>query len=786
MATTPNQNSLEQDLIDLLNRRRGIEEASLDDARDLANFLQTQTRELKSQLAEKNSIRSVSRDIVKIATQSFNIQDKELGTTKGLKDLAKQRLALEQNILTLTTLKNKVYEGDAKSQFEINQAIKEQIKSATKLKQEIQQIEDLSNSISKNFGVKTFGALSDITKSIPGLKRFSEPFDKAAEAARKVGTQNAINKKDLAASLEANGKGLTREKITQLGLEKELGNLTGSAAAKKIKFLGLEAKSQSTLLAGTKSLGSSLAKAFGPAYIIYELVQAFMQLDNLAGDTAKSMGISYGEATQLNIQFNEMANSSNNIFITTKGINESFNQINSALGTNADLSEELLVTQTQLTKQAFYSAEAATQISKLSLATGKPAKEIVTSFLGQAKALNLVNNTAINGKQLLESISKTSKGTLATFAAQPGKLAEAAYQAKKVGLELESMKGIQDSLLNIESSIAAEFEAEVLTGKQMNLERARYYALTNNIAGLSQELGKQGIDQAKFAGMNVLQQESVAQAMGLSRDQLGGMLLDQAALSKLTGGDTEENRKKLALLKEQGFSTQAIAELGQEEFDRQLNSASMQDKFNTSVEKLKEIFVGVMASLMPIFDIFSSIFQIIGPIVNIIMKGLMPSIRLIAAILTPILEGLQWLFTLGKSGFEGTKASFSNFGQSLGNSIPGEILKSTGAGSSMGGVGEWMGINEVQDGIAPSSKGPFTITDKYGATAITSVGDGLAVSPNIRTQPAPQQSSLLIDYEKLGAYVAQAVSKVTVQTNLDGVNVSRGLQTPMGIATRKV
>jgi hypothetical protein len=786
MATTPNQNSLEQDLIDLLNRRRGIEEASLDDARDLANFLQTQTRELKSQLAEKNSIRSVSRDIVKIATQAFNIQDKELGTLKGIKDLSKQQQLLEQSILTLSSLKNKVYEGDAKSQFEINQAIKEQIKSATKLKQEIQQIEDLSNSISKNFGVKTFGALSDVTKSIPGLKRFSEPFDKAAEAARKVGTQNAINKQDLAASLEANGKGLTREKITQLGLEKELGNLTGSAAAKKIKFLGLEAKSQSTLLAGTKSLGSSLSKAFGPAYIIYELVQAFMQLDNLAGDTAKSMGISYGEATQLNIQFNEMANSSNNIFVTTKGINESYNQINSALGTNANLSEELLVTQTQLTKQAFYSVEAATQISKLSLATGKPAKEIVTSFLGQAKALNLVNKTAINEKQLVEGISKTSKGILATFAAQPDKLIEAAYQAKKVGLELNEIKGIQDSLLNIESSIAAEFEAEVLTGQQMNLERARYYALTNNIAGLSQELTKQGIDQAKFAGMNVLQQESVAQAMGLSRDQLGGMLLDQAALSKLTKGDAEENRKKLAMLKEQGFSTQAIAELGQEEFDRQLNSASMQDKFNASVEKLKEIFVGVMASLMPIFDVFSSIFQIVGPIVNILMKGLMPAIRLIAAVLTPILEGLQWLFTLGKSGFEGTKASFSNFGKSLGDTIPGEILKATGAGSSMGGVGEWMGMNEVQDGIAPPGTGPFSITDRNGNTTITAANDGLAVSPNIRTQSAPQQSSPLIDYEKLGAYVAQAVSKVTVQTNLDGVNVSRGLQTPMGITTRKV
>jgi hypothetical protein len=778
MATTPNQNALEQDLIDLLNRRRGIEEASLDDARDLANFLQAQTREIKFQITEKTSLRSVSRDIVKIATQAFNIQDKELGTIKGLKDLAKQRLALEQNILTLTTLKNKVYEGDARMQFEINRAIKEQIKSATKLSQEIEKIEKLSNSVANNFGVKTFGAITDITQAIPGLRKFSEPFEKASEAARKQALQNQD-----AFALKT-GTGLTKEKIKQLGLEKQLGGLAGTAAAAKAKSLGIEIKSQSTLLTGVKSLGSSISKAFAPVAIIVELIQAFIKLDNLAGDTAKSMGISYSEATQLNTEFSGMANRSNNIFVTTKGINESFNQINAALGTNGQLSEELLVTQTELVKQAFYSVEAATQISKLSLATGKPAKEITTEFLGQAKALNLVNNTAINEKTLIESIAKTSKGLLATFAAQPKKLIESAYAAKKIGLELESIQGIQDSLLNIESSIAAEFEAEVITGKQLNLERARYYALTNNIAGLAQELTNQNVTQASFSKMNVLQQEAVAKAMGLSRDQLGGMLLESAALSKLTGGDTEENRKKLALLKEQGFSTQAIAELGQGELDRQMASASIQDKFNASVEKLKEIFVGVMSALMPIFDVFSEIFKAIGPIVNILMKGLMPAVRAISLVLTPIMETLQFILTLGKSGFKGTEDAFKNYGASLGNTLPGEILKATGAGSSMGGVGKWMGMNEVQDGIAPPSNGPFTITDSYGATSITAQGDGLAVSPNINNSPNPQSPS--IDYEKLGTHIAQAISKVTVQTNIDGVNVSRLLQTPMGITTRKI
>jgi hypothetical protein len=100
--------------------------------------------------------------------------------------------------------------------------------------------------------------------------------------------------------------------------------------------------------------------------------------------------------------------------------------------------------------------------------------------------------------------------------------------------------------------------------------------------------------------------------------------------------------------------------------------------------------------------------------------------------------------------------------------------------------------SRVEDGIAPSSKGPFTITDKFGATSITTTGDGLAVSPNIQQTPlikspqqtVVQQSPPTIDYDKM----AQALSKVQVQTNIDGVQVSNQIfnKPSAGIAMRKI
>ena len=59
--------------------------------------------------------------------------------------------------------------------------------------------------------------------------------------------------------------------------------------------------------------------------------------------------------------------------------------------------------------------------------------------------------------------------------------------------------------------------------------------------------------------------------------------------------------------------------------------------------------------------------------------------------------------------------------------VPGAIL------GFMAGAGVGVGIQSVADGTAPSSKGPFTITDSYGATAVTAAGDNVVVSPNVNS-----------------------------------------------------
>ena len=515
----------------------------------------------------------------------------------------------------------------------------------------------------------------------------------------------------------------------------------------------------------TKQVGSNLSESLSKTNLMQAgallLVEAFFKLDSMIGDTAKNMGISYQSAAQLNSQFVNIANNSGELFVTTKGISESFNQINQALGTNGEISADILVTQTQLVKQAGYSVEAATMLSKLSLATGKPTKEIASNFLGQVKALNLVNGTAVNEKQLLEDIASVSKDTLATFASQPGKLAEAAYEARKLGLDLEKLKGTQSALLDIESSIASEFEAEVLTGKQLNLERARYFALTNDYAGLAKELGKQDITRDSFGKMNVLQQEATAKALGMSAETMGGMLMDQEAMSKLSGIDGANAKEKFNNLVKQVGMEEAKKRLGDETLANQMASTSMQDKFAASIEKLKEVFVSLVDPLMPVLDVFSSIFSIIG----LIMKAI-----------NPLLQGFNFLVAAATD-------LLTVFGSGAsGSRIDAAAMKLHESVTSDEELAQEK-MQPVSDAVTTTG-GPFKITNGFGQTAITAAGDGVAVSPNIRQASSIPQSSQSIDYDKM----AQALSKVQVNTNIDGVKVSNQLfnKPSAGIAIRKI
>jgi hypothetical protein len=368
----------------------------------------------------------------------------------------------------------------------------------------------------------------------------------------------------------------------------------------------------------------------------------------------------------------------------------------------------------------------------------------------------------------MREVYSTSTAIAASMGNNTAEITKAVTKAKDLGLSLQEVDNIASSLLDVEQSISKEFEYEVISGKQINLEAARYYALTNQTAKLTEEIGKNQAIVNSFASGNRIEQEAAAAALGMNRDQLAEMYMAQQRQAGLTDEQIAKNMHMA---------------------EGDIKRLTAQESINTAISKMTELLAGPAEFLSSILSTAWALYPIMAGIGAIMTLQLVKGAADLAIGLGAAIPKLAVMLGL-ESGIAAAK-------------ISGAIAATLGLGAIaiIGGIAAGVmamksntaSAQNVDDGIAPSSKGPFTITDKFGATAITATGDSLAVSPNIQQTPAirtpqqatvVQQSSPAIDYDKM----AQALSKVKVNTNIDGVKVSNELfnKPSAAMAVRKI
>ena len=386
------------------------------------------------------------------------------------------------------------------------------------------------------------------------------------------------------------------------------------------------------LKAGIGSLGKSMMKNLTDPlalakFIGDQLIDAIKGVDSGAGDLAKNLNMSYNEALTTRKEFARQANESGNVFVTTKGIQETQMAINNALGTSVVLAGENAIAFTEMRDMAGFTNEELIGINNISLATGKSMNDITGEFMAQAKMSAIQNGVLLNEKSLLKDIGKVSAATTLSFAKNPKLIGEAVATAKALGMEMSKVEGIADSLLDFESSIENELQAELLLGKNINLEKARQAALNNDLATVAKEISEQAGSAAEFTAMNRIRQDALAKSVGMNRDTLAETLFVQEQLAGATGDEAKEKEKLLnARIKEVGLA-QATAELEKDGIEGLREQNSQAEKFEAIMMKIKDVFVQLVTPIM----------EMISPIIDL----LVPAIEMISFLITPILEGFN-------------------------------------------------------------------------------------------------------------------------------------------------
>ena len=351
------------------------------------------------------------------------------------------------------------------------------------------------------------------------------------------------------------------------------------------------------------------------------------------------MNITYEQALNLRGEFTEIANLSGDIAITTRGLQESYMAIGQNIGAQVDMGKANLELMTKLREQAGLSNETLVEMNKYAAATGQEVEKATTGFMGGAKAIAMQAGKALNIKQLMVETSKVSNAIKLSIKGGAQALGEAAAKAKLVGMNLEQADKAADSLLNFEESITAELEAELLTGKDLNLERARLAALNNDYATVSQEIARNVGSAAEFSNMNRLQQEAIAKSVGMQRDELANVLVEQEALNTLGRKLTDEEQAAYEFAKEKYGAKKAAEMLGKGELENMMKQQSMQERFNQSIEKLKEIFISIAEPILKMLDPLVSVITDILPLINIILQPTMVGLKAIGALISTMIKG---------------------------------------------------------------------------------------------------------------------------------------------------
>ena len=508
---------------------------------------------------------------------------------------------------------------------------------------------------------------------------------------------------------------VTREVQERIKLEQQINNIKSEQLEKeKISFA---------------NINSFFSKWLGFELTLASIGTLLFKADESTTKLANNLGLSRKAAQGIRNEFSAFVRSSKDVGLTTEKLIEAQLGLSQELGIAFKFSNEELQTFNTLTKVMGVSNGAAAKLNLIAKASGTEYKNIQSNILKGAIATKNQLGVAIDNKEIFEEIGKLSAGILVKFQNNPAALGAAVVEAKKLGLSLEQVNAIGESLLNWESSIENELKAELLTNRELNVERARAAALTGDQATLMREVAAQAGTLEDFTKLNVIAQGALAGAFGMTGDQMAEMLMKQELINQYGDEAAKLNKQQAEEFKKSGLSLDDYLK-------KQGAQVALQEQFNNSIDKLKELLVSVMqgpfgaliegiSTLLSNSFILYTTFAAIATLLTVNMAAALASNIVKAGVLLGITRA-QALAEKQAAIGAGATAAFSGPMAALTGGIAG-ILALTGIVAAINGA-----VSNADDMIQPgygkrvlfSPEGSIAFNDKDTIVAGTNLKQG--------------------------------------------------------------
>ena len=287
-------------------------------------------------------------------------------------------------------------------------------------------------------------------------------------------------------------------------------------------IIGPISKMGTTGKAAAAILRRAMTMAFGPVGIAIAAFAAIFtivkKIRSAQREFGQAVGISRDQVGALAIKTKVVEKGFNAIGLDGTKIKDTLGDIGKEFGSLENMTVSNAANIERFAQNAGVSSSEVIKLNKVFMDLDGLSFDAATNV--SKVAADLAKAAGVSTNKVIGDMSN-SAADFARFSMEGAEgFAKAAVEAAKVGSSLTGILSAADGLLKLESSISAQFEAQVLTGKQINLERARQLALDGDIAGLTTEIQSVVGQVGDIQSLNVIQRQSVADAIGISVQDL--------------------------------------------------------------------------------------------------------------------------------------------------------------------------------------------------------------------------------------------------------------------------
>lgn len=375
----------------------------------------------------------------------------------------------------------------------------------------------------------------------------------------------------------------------------------------------------SVLLQAMKSIASVATKIVVPLlswYVLYKLitsaVKQFVEMDKAAEAFRRETGFTIKQTSILRGDAERLVRSYARFGVTMESVNKAASVLANTFGDNITFVRKNLEFVALMASNLGVAEEDSAKVLQNFMGMGNMSSDTAKNVILYTKELSQAGGVSFS--KIMKDVAGASGNTLKFMRGNVLALVKASIEARRLGVDVKSIASAAESLTDFEGTFNKEMELSVLLGRNVNLMEMRRKAFAGDFVGLMKEQTDFLKEQGGLTNKNVFQVKAMAEAMGLSVDELvkmnSQMKMRNELQSLADSGNTEameelKNQKRYEDLSKanakeaEKFSVSRMRSLREQ--------SELQGRVNSMTNELKQMMLQIGGILYPVVKVLSSV-----------------------------------------------------------------------------------------------------------------------------------------------------------------------------------